>query len=770
MDVTCDHCKTRYEFDAALVSSRGTTVKCTQCGHEFRVHRPAGVPTLDQWAVRTVDGRDLVFHAMRELQAAITSGDISPDDLLLPGDGGEPRRLGRIEELDVFFYGPELEERESSPPDSRHSLDAEGDLIPARTGDTLRPPPSHAAVEDRIAKPARMPSVPPAFPDDEPREPLGSDDLEAERALRALGEVLDEDSDHDEFDDSGDRSHRAEVDDLEEMSEEDLLVVESADASERRRSVFDGEAPPGFSYPPSEAPEISSAPPLTPSPSIARPSVLRHSDPYTDPRFSGLERRGRRPTFVRWIVGVMALGLIGIISLVLVKRYLPDSSAGPESTVEDGRITKFVDAGRAQLASGDLEAAEAEYLKASGISSSDPRVSRALAQVAVIRADLLWVQALAVKGDEGAEQAVRRLLDKRVKQAETRIAAAVERAPEKPETARLRVDLLRLQGKARDARALIGPLMASEPDNGRALAALDLTDDDPSMDAVIDRLRVAARAEGKLGRAQAMLVYALGRAGRKKAAEKELAALSDMIADSMLTDGLAAYIAKQPLASPSTDEAASDATPDGGVGAVDGDYRTMLASAAQARERGDLDEAERLYRSALDEDPGNSEALAGIADVAKERGDSSGAQAGYEKMLVDNPGYIPALIGLADIKWANGNSTAARALYQQVVLNAPGSSYAAHAQSRLDAGGGCSAGSADSPDGAVDDVSGAGDVPCAPPPPSDEPPTIDTADLPPADAPAIDTTDLPPDDAPPAPPPPNDLPPGVDVSDLPEYQ
>jgi predicted Zn finger-like uncharacterized protein len=38
MDVTCDRCGTEYEFEEALVSTRGTTVKCTHCGHLFNVY------------------------------------------------------------------------------------------------------------------------------------------------------------------------------------------------------------------------------------------------------------------------------------------------------------------------------------------------------------------------------------------------------------------------------------------------------------------------------------------------------------------------------------------------------------------------------------------------------------------------------------------------------------------------------------------------------------------------------------------------------------
>ena len=37
MDVRCERCNTEYEFDDALVSERGTTVKCTNCGTCFEV-------------------------------------------------------------------------------------------------------------------------------------------------------------------------------------------------------------------------------------------------------------------------------------------------------------------------------------------------------------------------------------------------------------------------------------------------------------------------------------------------------------------------------------------------------------------------------------------------------------------------------------------------------------------------------------------------------------------------------------------------------------
>src|SRR5271167_2235729 len=102
MDVTCERCGTAYEFDDALVSERGTTVKCTNCGHQFKVRRPQAAGAPERWLVRTIDGRELEFRALRELQAAIAQAVITRDDVLSRG-GSRPRRLGSIAELEPFF-------------------------------------------------------------------------------------------------------------------------------------------------------------------------------------------------------------------------------------------------------------------------------------------------------------------------------------------------------------------------------------------------------------------------------------------------------------------------------------------------------------------------------------------------------------------------------------------------------------------------------------------------------------------------------------------
>ena len=109
MDLTCNRCNTEYEFEEALVSSRGTTVKCTHCGHLFKVKRAAR-PFRSQplpgdathWTVRQTDGRSTMLDTLSGLPNLIAEGKLGRDDEL-SRTGKLWRRLGDIEELDEHF-------------------------------------------------------------------------------------------------------------------------------------------------------------------------------------------------------------------------------------------------------------------------------------------------------------------------------------------------------------------------------------------------------------------------------------------------------------------------------------------------------------------------------------------------------------------------------------------------------------------------------------------------------------------------------------------
>src|ERR1700709_2454148 len=105
MDVRCSRCGTEYEFDDALISERGTTVKCTNCGFQFKIFPGAGKGLApERWVVRTASGRELVYTSLRELQRGIADKKVSANDLLSRGKQ-TPRPCGRTAEVDLFSRG-----------------------------------------------------------------------------------------------------------------------------------------------------------------------------------------------------------------------------------------------------------------------------------------------------------------------------------------------------------------------------------------------------------------------------------------------------------------------------------------------------------------------------------------------------------------------------------------------------------------------------------------------------------------------------------------
>jgi predicted Zn finger-like uncharacterized protein len=805
MDVTCERCSTRYEFDEALVSNRGTTVKCTSCGHQFKVFRPDG-EAADGWTVRTVDGREIAYRAMRELQAAITHGQVGREDVLIPHGGGAPRRLGRIEELQSFFhaaegegetvrkrlgdpvgpaqgtqsYPPEplAERNPSRAPISRAVPTPDDDVMPAQTGKTLPPP--RMPVPDAAPTIPRSAAVPQGFADAPPfATRRGTDLAGTPRAIGAGGRAP-----HPAPSGAGEAVealNRAVTDALSDVEESGEARPSSrrgprppreADVKTTRRDGSHAGVLEGYddevtaASHPSTPPQVhdedtinedmaltremdrdhplSSMPPerdgsiapLTPSPSAARPSILRRSEPpFTDPRFSQYSIRGGRRGLVRWVVALVAVGLVAVGGVALYRRHAGTVEAAASTAPRDGRVDQLLEDGEQRLLEGDVEAAKDQFIKASGISDSDPRVGRALARVEIIRADLLWLHVRLLRGDSQERRAVQSQLARAVERAKTAVERAAEQSPGEPVTVGLQIDLSRLQGKPDEARKLVSKLDGVGPEGGLTLAALDLGEGSPQYDTVLDRLRTAARNERKLGRARAMLVYALARSGKKAEAEKELAGLKEQHDHHVLFAPLEAFV-KEAV------EGKSDA---GDGGDDSGDTKTLLEKAGQARAAGNLDRAERLYKKALEKSPGNLDALAGMADVKRERGDVAGATKAYEDMIAKNPNYAPALAGLADVRWAANNRAAAAQLYRRVVASAPDSPYAAHARQRLSEMGAGAAPPPPPPDYVAEDT---------PPPPPSEPP--------PPPPPEGET-------AAPPPPPPPDAPPEVDMSDLPEY-
>ena len=106
MDVSCNRCGTEYEFEETLVSDSGTTVKCTSCGHLFKVFRPGQSPeTIDRtkpWLIRKTDGTVEPLISLGDLTRLITKGVYTADDEI-SRTGQVWKRFGDIAELRGFL-------------------------------------------------------------------------------------------------------------------------------------------------------------------------------------------------------------------------------------------------------------------------------------------------------------------------------------------------------------------------------------------------------------------------------------------------------------------------------------------------------------------------------------------------------------------------------------------------------------------------------------------------------------------------------------------
>ncbi|MCC6216107.1 MAG: zinc-ribbon domain-containing protein [Polyangiaceae bacterium] len=744
MDVSCPRCATDYEFDDALVSERGTTVKCTNCGHQFKVRPARGGGGPERWIVRTLGGRDLVFTSLKDLQRAIAQRQVGPDDRL--SRGNQPARpLGTIAELEPFFHIAPGRSPASEPAGPRTLMGVAPPANAAPPGTRTLPPPATvptaASPEHAEAPLPRYPSAPlhPPVEDEQPTRPFHETPAPPRVAAAPADAAV------------------ATPSSAAPAAADAFAATQRGERWQEGRESFPAPERPAApaQYPDPVAPsraEPGTPPPLGVRSSLASIDSLDSLDSL-HPRESGTPRRARS----RFIVGVVVLGAAALFAGTVGRQYLA-RLAGPAASAPvaaDPRVLPLLADARRALDDGDLEAAKEHLDKAGVLAPEDVQVLTAVARLETIRADQVWLELRAADpADKEFVLELHRNLGRRVGRAQAAVTAAAARAPIDPVVQRAQVDVARLAGDLPKARALVGPLSASaaDPESAYSLAALDLAETSPGWTSIVDRLRTAAAGERGLGRARAALVYALVRAGDQAAAESELGKLEALSRPGTTLTALRAFVRRlrldadaAPAASASaatvdlaalpvldTRPVAAGADEDEGAG---GDFRSLLTQAAAAAQRGQLDRAERLYNQVLAKQPGNTEALAGLADVARARKDPATAQKLYAKVLEENPSYLPALVAQADHKWDSGDRTGAIALYRRILDQAgPGTSYGQHAARRIAQGPGDDPGAKAPAPKPASPPGGAAPPPAGETPPEKKPaappPEIDTSDLP----------------------------------------
>ena len=752
MDVRCERCGTEYEFDDALVSGRGTTVKCTNCGHKFKIRRSDGDFSEDFWNVRTADGRTLVFTSLRELQRAIQANQVERADMLSRG-GLPPKAIGGIPELTPFFDQREGTRGGTLPPAG------------ARDSSRSRPPPPPGASAPALAPPRQRAATRPDFP--APPAVLSS---AATKTIPGTGDEVPParvKSDMTRTQPLPVPSMRPQtLPGVAPPSEESPRISVPPPVPTRSAPPVPSRAPPvpTRSAPPvpSRAPPVPSRAPPAPapvaaaasSPPAARPAereAVVASEPAIsnapaavatepkDDRTSPLpplrrvsfessaedssERahesrrsyaevdmpaRERRRPVGGYVVAMVVLFGVGLVGAIWARDNL-GSKLGvgkPAATVADPRVAGFLSTGEQALAEGNLELAKESFDKASVVAEREPRVLLGIARLAAARADVFWLKSRLLPTDAVDEHRLVRDGLAELAQASRKSADdALALAADDPAALRAKVDALRISGDRDGARALVAKLggSAAQPETSYVLAVLDLAEAEPGWPSVVERLRTAAAAESGPGRARAALVYALARSGDAVGAKNEVDRLAGMTRQHPLLPLLRAFAERArtatPVGSARPDAGVVEARPmtasvggpalgGGGGGAPAGDPRQLVAQGEAARAKGEYEKARSLFAAAVEKSPSDSEALHGLAAIAHAQRDIAGAKAAYKRVLAINPSYLPSLIGLADTDWDSGDKGAALKSYKEIVDRFPPGTYPPRVQQRLDASAG----------------------------------------------------------------------------------
>jgi predicted Zn finger-like uncharacterized protein len=219
MDVRCEKCGTEYELEDERVTDKGVTVKCTQCGHLFRVRRRAtmsGQPVAGQavrpvpdlpggvgkqsggsaaggsagaakqaakpkkWLIRKKSGEIFQFRELTTLQQWIVEQKVDRGDEI-SRTGRTWEKLGAIDELQSFFQV--VDQAKAARAAEAAALSAPRQAKSAALKDTQPAEPASGEKKKRPAKLAALKDTQPAR-----AEPEGGSDRQAQASEPGVGD------------------------------------------------------------------------------------------------------------------------------------------------------------------------------------------------------------------------------------------------------------------------------------------------------------------------------------------------------------------------------------------------------------------------------------------------------------------------------------------------------------------------------------------------------------------------------------------------------
>ncbi len=699
MDVTCNRCGTDYEFEETLVSTRGTTVKCTSCGHLFKVFRGANqehTPTDDSrpWLVRRRNGDVEPLVSLGDLTRMIARAEISPDDEI-SRTGQAWKKLGEIAELQSFFANPKraqaalsatpplgLESPVSGTRSSRPPPRLSDAPLPIGVGSSPPAPrPEPTATGREISSPSiRVLETPPSAPatprpSGRPAPPKTIEPARAELPKPTLT--------------------------VDEPPSADHTPHERPSARTRAKARKNNEAagrssiPPTPSVPPAP-PAGASLPPTAPSPRASAPprATPPATPPTPPPRTPTLETQ---PVTVQsglpWgrILLLIALVGLGMGAYAWGRQFLVitrPTKATPAKV--------FIARGDESLALHDVRRfsdAVTDYTKALAFNENDASVLTRLS-----RAHAVWAEAL----ENLAQWDPVRALDARVERkrqvqaARRQAELALHAKPGDIEAEVAMADALRLDGAINAARARLTRVMEPSARAGaetlRVAALLAAAESDGDLTQALQLATRAADSDPGLIRAQLLLAKLMLSSGDTPSARErvrevlakhpahklaglllsviEAKAISDSTTPLATTDAATATDAQAKDAG--TPAPTSETTTSGTArptSELPNTYEELIRRGESLLERGAIKTAKEAFEKALTLRPGAAPALTGLGYIALERSDAAGAVRLFTP--ASNAGFGDAFIGLGDAYRQLGRHAEALRAYESYLNRFP---------------------------------------------------------------------------------------------------
>ncbi|MGD8858401.1 MAG: tetratricopeptide repeat protein [Myxococcales bacterium] len=624
MDVTCDRCGTVYEFEEAMIASTGTTVKCTDCGHLFKVTRTGSaadsaapsqsVPDDGHWRVRRSDGGMIPLENLAELTRLIGDGELGRDDEI-SRTGRAWRRLGEVEELTPLF-----EARRRRPTPEGRALNL-GLVRRAAGADATDPGQGSASAEPRF-------------------ESMGHE-VDVRLGPGAVGA----------------------------LEEEPTTPGFDSPATDQEPP-----GPPGASGAPPAAPPAPAATPQAMPPAPGPSAVPPPPSPSPPSRLWP------------WLL-VATLATVGIGIGVVLLRPRPQPPGNEVERDPSGEFIERGDAALASHHPQRFQEAINEYTKALAFHPGNPRILSSIARSHAVWAQLLRFRLQALPADDPATEVERASLDQQARrlteEARRHAEQAARRNPGNEEAEVALADALRLSGNLVAARAELDRARHSggvtDAEGLRVAALLAIDEAGGELQAGCKLAEQAVARDGSLIRTRLLLARCLRERGDRAALAAQVQTLRRLApglpelepfaepkaAPRTARDASAPRTAARPTPPPRASEGG-----DGDGSGEPADALALIRRGEAALERGHVDAAQTLFERALRASPGQSRARTGLGYVALER--SRPRQAIKHFRFGKSRGNPEAFIGLGDAYRRLGRVRDALATYRAYVKRFPG--------------------------------------------------------------------------------------------------